>query len=325
MSRVSGVGASCVYPLLACRLHSNWSFVGTEIDPESLETARGNVTANGLDERIHLLEVSDAESLLEAPLGRLAPQLPLHFCMCNPPFYASSKEIQTRREAKVTDCAHDPFDYSARESVYPGGETAFVERIIEESLRLRERILWYSSLVGVKSNLASLKARLHQVHVPTIRVFPSLVGRTKRWILAWSFLPEPQLKRKRGGEEATSPRDRKTFFSLALPPSSCTGQSSREWLHAALTGLGLTRLSEGSTAIIYRADLVTWSRRARRDPGSHRLTMVVHCSLRPDNVIEFSCPDDDDASLRAHLESLVNHLRRNLGSRSHAEQDDALA
>lgn len=296
--------------MLACRLHPNWSFVGTEIDPESLAMARRNVAANGLDGRIRLLEVSDAEGLLEAPLERLAPGSPLHFCMCNPPFYASPEEIQARRGAKVTGCAHDPFDYSARESVYPGGETAFVGRIIEESLRLGERILWYSSLVGVKSNLASLEARLRQAHVPTIRVFPSLVGRTKRWILAWSFLPEPQLRRKRRRGEATCPRDSETF-SLALPPISRAGQSSREWLHTTLTGLGLTRISEDPTSGTYRADLVTWSRRARRNPENHRLTMTVQCSLRPDNVIDFSCPDDDP-SHRTHLESLVNHLRRNL-------------
>ena len=40
-----GVGASCVYPLLGARMYG-WSFLGTEVDPVSIATARINVEKN---------------------------------------------------------------------------------------------------------------------------------------------------------------------------------------------------------------------------------------------------------------------------------------
>lgn len=47
-----GTGASCIYPLLGCRLDPAWCFVATEYDQEALQYARANVERNGLGERV---------------------------------------------------------------------------------------------------------------------------------------------------------------------------------------------------------------------------------------------------------------------------------
>ena len=47
-----GTGASCIFPLLGCRLRSNWNFVGTELDSQSAIAASQNVNRNLLQHRI---------------------------------------------------------------------------------------------------------------------------------------------------------------------------------------------------------------------------------------------------------------------------------
>ena len=47
-----GTGASCIYPLLGCRLDPSWCFVATEQNSEALDYARANVERNDLTERI---------------------------------------------------------------------------------------------------------------------------------------------------------------------------------------------------------------------------------------------------------------------------------
>jgi hypothetical protein len=54
MARV-GVGASCIYPLLGCRVQPSWSFVGTDIDLDSIASSRLNVCNNGLEGSIELV------------------------------------------------------------------------------------------------------------------------------------------------------------------------------------------------------------------------------------------------------------------------------
>jgi 23S rRNA A1618 N6-methylase RlmF len=42
-----GTGASCIFPLLGHGTYG-WSFVATEIDPESVRSAQQNIDANSL-------------------------------------------------------------------------------------------------------------------------------------------------------------------------------------------------------------------------------------------------------------------------------------
>ena len=58
----------------------------------------------------------------------------------------------------------------------PGGEIAFITRLIEESCSLTTRVALYSSLVGKKG-------------VPSMGTGVLYQGRTCRWVLCWSFDP----------------------------------------------------------------------------------------------------------------------------------------
>jgi len=108
--------------------------------------------------------------------------------MCNPPFYASPQEISQKKRLKLSSSASSSA-YTDGESVYPGGEVAFISSMIEASLLYQTRIYWYTSLVGIKSSLRPLLDIL-QSHkaVSEAKVIPICRGQTKRWILAWTFI-----------------------------------------------------------------------------------------------------------------------------------------
>lgn len=58
---------------------------------------------------------------------------------------------------------------TAAEMVCPGGEYAFVECMVQDSLRLRGRIHWYTTMLGRKASLKRLRTRLHASGVSALR------------------------------------------------------------------------------------------------------------------------------------------------------------
>ncbi|KAI3861392.1 hypothetical protein MKW98_000344 [Papaver atlanticum] len=103
------------------------------------------------------------------------------FCMCNPPFFESMEEAGLNPK---TSCGGTP-----AEMVCPGGELAFVSRIIEDSAALKQSFRWYTSMVGRKINLKLLTSKLREVGVSVVKTTEFVQGHTCRWGLAWSFIP----------------------------------------------------------------------------------------------------------------------------------------
>lgn len=71
--------------------------------------------------------------------------------------------------------------------ITPGGEVAFVTRMIEESLKLGTRVKWYTSMLGKLSSVSVLveKLRAHRCHNYAMTAL--VQGKTKRWAIAWSW------------------------------------------------------------------------------------------------------------------------------------------
>ncbi|XP_021753107.1 methyltransferase-like protein 16 [Chenopodium quinoa] len=103
------------------------------------------------------------------------------FCMCNPPFFESMEEAGLNPK---TSCGGTP-----KEMVCPGGEGAFISRIIEDSVALKQSFRWYTSMLGKKSNLKFLMSKLREVGVTIVKATEFVQGQTSRWGLAWSFMP----------------------------------------------------------------------------------------------------------------------------------------
>lgn len=64
------------------------------------------------------------------------------FCMCNPPFFASSEELNPLHKARRPDRPRpkNAFCAAMGEVVADGGEVNFISRLIEESQQLKQKI-----------------------------------------------------------------------------------------------------------------------------------------------------------------------------------------
>jgi len=107
--------------------------------------------------------------------------------MCNPPFYASKSEMLASAAAKqrppFTACTG-----SENEMVTAGGEVTFVSRMIDESLILKDRVQWYTTMLGKFSSVTELVQKLREKTIYNYAVTEFVQGsKTRRWGIAWSF------------------------------------------------------------------------------------------------------------------------------------------
>jgi hypothetical protein len=127
--------------------------------------------------------------------GALRPGESFDFCMCNPPFFESMDEASANPR---TACGG-----TEAEMVFPGGEEAFVGRMIEDSCRLKGRVHWYTSMVGKKASLKKLTALLRQKRVKHL-LFVSVFYSVPPPLLHKCIRQKASVKRRcctRNGEE----------------------------------------------------------------------------------------------------------------------------
>ncbi|SPO29520.1 uncharacterized protein UTRI_04747_B [Ustilago trichophora] len=157
-----GTGASAIYPILGVSCFPSWHFIGTDIDQSSLDYASAHIVhhpsnADRLGARIQLVPVALGE----------APFLPdnkglLHFTMCNPPFYASAEEMDLLAGLKKVP-ANAVCHGTPSEMVTAGGEVAFVQRMIGESLITNKEVLWWTCMLGKLSSVVQIAGELKEL------------------------------------------------------------------------------------------------------------------------------------------------------------------
>ncbi|EPS43464.1 hypothetical protein H072_2531 [Dactylellina haptotyla CBS 200.50] len=181
-----GTGASAIYPLLGCSHFPHWQFITTDIDSTSLSNATRNIQQNSLDGRVTIVDVSASPTIF--PPEVTENSLTIDFAMCNPPFYTSINDMLSSAKLKsvppLSACTG-----STTEMVTEGGEVSFVGRMVDESLKLREKIRWYTSMLGKLGSVEKIVDKLKQNGVSNYVVgeFVQGVGKTKRWAVGWSF------------------------------------------------------------------------------------------------------------------------------------------
>ncbi|XP_057493566.1 uncharacterized protein LOC130779054 [Actinidia eriantha] len=224
-----GTGANCIYPLLGASLLGwsfvgsdvtdvalEWAARNVKSNPHICDlieirkvdsgekTSYGEETCNGQSidmgssTQVHETEAvkaepapssslklhSDVNKSYHGPpvlLGVVRDGEKFDFCMCNPPFFETIEEAGLNPK---TSCGGTP-----EEMVCPGGEEAFISRIIQDSVQLKQSFRWYTSMVGRKSNLKVLVSKLREVGVTIVKTTEFVQGQTCRWGLAWSFMP----------------------------------------------------------------------------------------------------------------------------------------
>jgi len=191
-----GVGANCIYPILGNRLYG-WSFVGADVNPNSLAIAQQNINKTAaLKKGIVLRKQSNAEQIFT---GIWSPQERKHLTLCNPPFHRSAQEaeagakrkIQHLTKKKIADTTLN-FGGQAQELWCEGGEVAFIRTMIKESKLFAQSCLWFSTLVSKEASLKPIQQALQQIGIQEQRIIPMKHGQKNSRIVAWTFLTKKQ-------------------------------------------------------------------------------------------------------------------------------------
>ncbi|KAI4255929.1 MAG: hypothetical protein L6R42_006483, partial [Xanthoria sp. 1 TBL-2021] len=151
--------------------------------------------------------------------------------------------------------------------VTPGGEVAFVTRMIVESEHLKKRCQWYTSMLGKYSSLGIVVEELKKRGVGNWAVKEFVQGgKTRRWGVGWSWgsrRPREDIAR---GVSTSIPKHLLPFpseFKFEVPTTSIDLVGSN--ICALLEGLDLQwqYRAQISTGVGFaRANV--WSRAARR-------------------------------------------------------------
>jgi 23S rRNA (adenine1618-N6)-methyltransferase len=187
-----GVGANAIYPLVGHREYG-WSFVGTDIDEMALASAARILAANpGLADAIVLRRQADKGAIFA---GVLAPGERFDLTLCNPPFHGSLTEAREGAQRKWRNLgrggsARPVLNFGGRgvELWCEGGEAGFARRMITESARIPDQVLWFTILLSSSASLSVVHRALRQASAREIRTVPMAQGQKQSRFVAWTFL-----------------------------------------------------------------------------------------------------------------------------------------
>lgn len=192
-----GVGANCVYPLIGQHEYG-WGFVGSETSRIALAAAQKNIADNPqLPATISVRLQPRSGTIFR---GIVQPGEFFDLTICNPPFHGSLKEAQAGTQRKLRNLGLDlppnaaaptrNFGGQETELWCPGGEAAFIERMITESATIPRTCLWFTSLLSKETHLPRVMASLAAVAPRQTRVIEMAAGQKKCRIVAWTFLDQ---------------------------------------------------------------------------------------------------------------------------------------
>lgn len=205
-----GVGANCIYPIVAVRDYK-WRCVASDIDPISIDNATIIVKRNqALESKIDCRLQSNAKHIFK---NIIQPGEFFDITTCNPPFHKSLNEAQIGTERKIKNLKQNQqkkgnksaidgnktnstlnFGGQKAELWCPGGEAEFIKNLVIESKEFSEQVLWFSTLVSKKENVRWICKNLEKVAVNKIQILEMSQGQKKSRVVAWSFKSESQRK-----------------------------------------------------------------------------------------------------------------------------------
>ena len=214
-----GTGANCIYPIIGSRSYG-WKFVGSDIDPVSVATAKLIVESNPvLTNKIKLVQQTNKQLIFSGIIG---PNDLFDLTLCNPPFHASlaeanagtvrkqmnlSKHKEKQKEKQkekhnvkkmlqptVNDNSSGRnFGGQKAELWCEGGELVFLKKMIKESQLFSKQVIWFTSLVSKSDNLKPLQKLLKQAGAQQVKVINMSQGQKVSRILAWTYLAPQEI------------------------------------------------------------------------------------------------------------------------------------
>ncbi len=182
-----GVGANCVYPLIA---HSEygWSVVGTDVDEVALTNAQKIISENDLESSVTLRLQTDKTKIFQNIIKK---DEFFHLTISNPPFHSSAEEARAGSEKKNRNLGlrknSSNFGGQNNELWCEGGELEFIKNMIEESVQFKSQCLWFSTLVSKSTTVPLIYEELKKHRIHSIRTLDMAQGQKKSRIIAWKF------------------------------------------------------------------------------------------------------------------------------------------
>ena len=203
-----GTGANLIYPLLGNRSFG-WQMVGSDISAQAIDSARAILSANvRLKGQIEVRLQADRTRHFAGIWGA---DERFDLVLCNPPFHASeadmARESQRKwrgldksrqqrgnasRKGRARNAPALNFAGQAAELWCPGGEEAFVTRMIQESRNVASQCLWFTSLVAHSASLTGIRKALKRSGASEVRVIEMSQGQKVSRFVAWSYLTPDQ-------------------------------------------------------------------------------------------------------------------------------------
>ena len=186
-----GVGANCVYPIIGSREYG-WSFVGTDVDPVAIVSARKIVELNSvLNGKIELRLQPVATDIYREIIQ---PGEQFDLSICNPPFHSSMEEASLATKRKVLNLTRGKGEKTVQnfggqnvELCYQGGEEAFVRRMIQQSSRIPGQCKWFSTLIAKSDHLPAVYKSLQIARAAEVRTIDMAQGQKVSRVVAWRF------------------------------------------------------------------------------------------------------------------------------------------
>jgi 23S rRNA (adenine1618-N6)-methyltransferase len=194
-----GTGANLVYPLVGSRA-LNWRFVATDIDAIAVNCAKQLVKINKLDKQIKVRHQTDENSLFA---NVVHSNDYFDVSLCNPPFHSSLEEAEQGNVRKNKNLNYNKgkrgshlkahktdnlnFAGTHKELWCEGGELAFIQKMITQSVLVKDQVGIFSTLVSKRDNLPAIYAHLKTVNPSMVQTVDMTQGSKISRFVAWSF------------------------------------------------------------------------------------------------------------------------------------------
>ncbi|MFD2514019.1 23S rRNA (adenine(1618)-N(6))-methyltransferase RlmF [Pontibacter locisalis] len=194
-----GVGASCVYPIIGNKEYG-WSFIGADIDPVSIESAKKIVESNPtLKGSVELRLQKNPRDIFQ---GIIKEDERIDLTLCNPPFHASLAEAQAGTLRKLSNLQQKKitkptlnFGGQNAELWCEGGEQRFVKDMVYQSKQFSTSCFWFTTLLSKQANLKPVLQALKDVKAFEVKTIAMSQGNKVSRIVAWTFLTQEQQKK----------------------------------------------------------------------------------------------------------------------------------
>ncbi len=217
-----GVGANAIYPIIGVTSY-DWSFVGSDVDDVAVKSAKAIASKNSV--LAHKFQVRKQANRASIFNGVIEANERFTFTMCNPPFHKSAQEAlsgtrrktsnltrnkQKRSGAKFTDNREQGFGHrtsklqgknaayqgkdanlnfagQANELWCEGGELAFIQRMVQESVAVKDNVKWFTCLVSKSAHLKPIKTSIDYYGAAQCKVIDMGQGSKLSRFVAWTF------------------------------------------------------------------------------------------------------------------------------------------